>query len=384
VGGFPFDVDWNCSKCRRCPVNGPWKKHTGADLRADPKTEVVAAETGTVKDVYSAGDGWASAILVEHSNGNSKYLTLYMHVDTTLKPGAHVDRGKPIATVAAISDAHLHFGLWMGPYDPKVSENHRGALPACAQGATSCFDGKYNDRCFPQSWVDPMPYLQNSSPQPRVVVSTSLRISQGNAVAPSGAFGMGKIDGTFTVTNRGNSKISMKQLLLAGRLGDTCPNNQCPDFQPMPRNITLEPNQTFSYAGSFTPQRPGTYNFDVVYENQDGKWQWPVNSENGTKNHIIIIVEPGPTLNSANPAQLSASSKRQTVILSGTGLGRTLYCRVVLPNGQVTNIYVPLQQVLNSSSNRIELNTEFRMRGTYYIRAHTLLTYSNELTIQVR
>src|ERR1700686_1024263 len=51
VGGFNFGDDWTFNKC---PPKGPWKKHTGADLRAAAGTTVVAAEAGTVRLVYSA------------------------------------------------------------------------------------------------------------------------------------------------------------------------------------------------------------------------------------------------------------------------------------------------------------------------------------------
>jgi murein DD-endopeptidase MepM/ murein hydrolase activator NlpD len=156
VGGFNFGDDWTFNKC---PAKGPWKKHTGADLRAASGTTVVAAEAGTVKLVYSAGAGWASAILIEHTNGGSKYVTQYMHVDPKpgISPGVGVKRGQPIATVAAISTPHLHFGVWMAPYGP--SEGQRGALPACALPTATCNDGSHNDRCFPQSWVNPMSFF---------------------------------------------------------------------------------------------------------------------------------------------------------------------------------------------------------------------------------
>jgi len=159
VGGYNFGDNWNCTGCSKCPANGAWKKHTGADLSAGKGTTVVAAEAGTVKLVYSAGAGWASAILIEHVSGNSRYLTQYMHVDPKagISAGTQVKKGQAIATVAAISAPHLHFGVWNGPYGPAAAQ--RGALPACAQGATSCNDGRYNDPCFPQSWVNPMAVL---------------------------------------------------------------------------------------------------------------------------------------------------------------------------------------------------------------------------------
>src|SRR6185295_5267611 len=115
VGGYNFGDDWEVT---RCPPKGPWKKHTGADLKAAAGTTVFAAEAGTVKLVYSAGSQWASAILIEHANGNSKYVTQYMHIDPKpgVKQGMEVKRGQAIATVAKIVGPHLHFGVWNGPY----------------------------------------------------------------------------------------------------------------------------------------------------------------------------------------------------------------------------------------------------------------------------
>lgn len=130
VGGYNFGDDWEVT---RCPPKGPWKKHTGADLRAAAGTTVVAAEAGTVRLVYSAGAGWASAILIEHVNGNSKYVTQYMHIDPKagISQGIQVTRGQAIATIAKISMPHLHFGVWNGPYGSSAAQ--RGALPACGR-----------------------------------------------------------------------------------------------------------------------------------------------------------------------------------------------------------------------------------------------------------
>ncbi len=159
VGGFRFGDDWTFGQCPSGARPPKWKKHTGADIRATAGTTVVAAEAGTVKYVYSAGKGWASAILIEHFAGNSKYVTQYMHVDpkTGIVPGAVVKRGQAIATVAAISTPHLHFGVWNGPYGSTAA--HRGALPSCTRPTTACNDGSVTDPCFPQLWIDPMTFF---------------------------------------------------------------------------------------------------------------------------------------------------------------------------------------------------------------------------------
>src|ERR1043165_9206905 len=220
LGGFGFNVDWNCAKCSKCPPGGKWKKHTGVDLSGNPGDPVVLAERGFIKAIYDAGKGWGKAMLVEHGDGNSRYVTQYMHVNPKFTLTDEVKkhefkRGETIATIASISGPHLHFGVWMGPYSQNTKELQRGALPHCDPPVTSCDDGSHKDGCFPQLWVDPMRFLSASG---TIVVSTSLRISQGDAVAPGSAFGMGKpMQGTFTVINQGNSPVIMKQLLIAGR-----------------------------------------------------------------------------------------------------------------------------------------------------------------------
>jgi hypothetical protein len=378
IGGYRFGDDWHF---RRCPVNGPWKKHTGADLKAGPGTEVVAAEAGIVKLVYSAGTGWASAILIEHVNGNSRYVTQYMHVNPklTVKIGQSVKRGEPIAIVAAITEPHLHFGIWAGPYGPVADQ--RGALPSCTPPTTSCYDGERTDPGFPQSWINPMPFLDDAKGSPRGVVSTSLQLSP-----PKGSYLVGEpISGSFTITNRGNASLNMRQVLIGGRVGDTCPNSDCPDFQPIPGNVTLGPGKSYKYSGSITPRVKGNYSFYAAYEKPDGKWEIPVESENGTINKLAIVVQDvGIALTSSNPASLYASPNKQTLVLFGKGLSKTLYCRVRSSNGMMSNIYIPLKQLVSGVDDRLQLNTVFRMRGTYYITAFTLGDHSNEFPIQVK
>jgi murein DD-endopeptidase MepM/ murein hydrolase activator NlpD len=159
VGGFRFGDDWTFGQCPPGARPPKWKKHTGVDIRASAGTTVVAAEAGTVKYIYSAGTGWANAILIEHVSGNSKYVTQYMHVNRKpgIAPGIVVKRGQPIATVAAISTPHLHFGVWNGPFGSTAA--HRGALPSCASPTTACNDGSVTDPCFPQLWVNPMTFF---------------------------------------------------------------------------------------------------------------------------------------------------------------------------------------------------------------------------------
>lgn len=155
AGGYTFGESWTI---RRCPKNGPYKRHVGADLHAGAGTPVVAPEAGTIHLIYPAGAGWAHAILIGHTDSmGHPYFTQLMHIEPLpgLKAGSPVVRGQQVATIAAISQPHLHFAIWNGPY---ASTAQRGALPDVPPDQT-CFDGKYTDPGFPASFVDPMLYL---------------------------------------------------------------------------------------------------------------------------------------------------------------------------------------------------------------------------------
>jgi murein DD-endopeptidase MepM/ murein hydrolase activator NlpD len=158
VGGFGFGDNWTFG---RCPVNGPYKKHTGLDLRAAAWTSVYSVADGRVADVYDAGSGWAQAILVESPGGSiGRWTHEYMHIVPLVRVGDLVHRGQLIAWVAPISTPHLHYGDYDGLAADAAA--HRGALPRCSMSLNSCssgyewcFDGVRWDPGFPYKWVYP-------------------------------------------------------------------------------------------------------------------------------------------------------------------------------------------------------------------------------------
>ncbi len=215
----------------------------------------------------------------------------------------------------------------------------------------------------------------------KIVVSTSLQVSPAK-----GPYVVGQdLGGTFTITNRGNAELTTRQVLIAGRVGNTCPNKVCPDFT-IRDNIKLGPGQTYSYSGNFKPAVPGTYTISVAYQTPDGNWVNPVDTEKGTINKLELVVPiPPPTLTSSNPSSLGASPNSQNVILNGTGLSRILYCRVKAPDGKFTFIYIPLSQVIGGSDAQLHTRIRFLTRGTYYVSAFTMdKGHSNDLPIEVR
>ena len=239
-------------------------------------------------------------------------------------------------------------------------------------------------------WVMPVEPENNNKNQlninvinvlPNVVVSKSLTLTPGTGPLPLGQ----AVNGSFSITNRGGASLTMRQVLIAGRVSDTCPNNVCPDFSPINPNITLNPGQTYNYSGRINLTQAGTYTFSVAYQTMDGKWELPVKSENAAINKLSIIVQGSlPTLTRRSPDSVFANSTLQYVDLYGTKLRNIVYCSLKFPNGQNSFLYMPLNQVFAVSDTQIRIKTKFLSRGTYYVTAWTMDGKSNEFPIVVR
>ncbi len=216
---------------------------------------------------------------------------------------------------------------------------------------------------------------------PNVVVSKSLTVTPDGGTFPLGQ----KVNGAFSITNRGSAPLTMRQVLIAGRLGSICPDNVCPDFGPIKPNVTLNPGETWDYSGGITLTKAGTYTFYVAYQTLDEKWELPVKSENGNINKLSIVAQgPLPTLTGSSPNPIAASTTEQLVDLRGTRLKDILYCRLQAPNGTVTYIHGPLDQVIKVSDTQIRVKAKFVSRGTYLISAFTPEGRSNDFQISVR
>ncbi len=216
--------------------------------------------------------------------------------------------------------------------------------------------------------------------QPNVVVSKSLTLSPGTGPFPLGQV----VTGTFTIANRGNAPLTMRQVIIGGRLGGNCPNNVCPDFSPIAPNITLNPGQTYSYSGRIMLTQPGSYTFYVAYETPEGKWEMPVKPDAGAINQLSVVVQPpGPVLTKASPTSVAASANAQSINLYGLRLAKVIYAQVRLPNGSITYLYIPLNQVFRVNDGELRINAKFTMRGTNYITVWTADGKSNEFPIVV-
>ena len=215
---------------------------------------------------------------------------------------------------------------------------------------------------------------------PNVVVSKSLMVAPSKGPYPLGQ----TLTGSFSITNRGNASVLMKQVLIGGRVVDTCPNDVCPDFSPIPGNITLAPGQTYDYSGQINLSQSGTYTFYVAYQTPDDKWEMPVKPENGTVNRLSVLVQgPTPTLTNVSPSSVGASTTPQTLILTGTRLSKIIYGELQLPNGTTTYLYIPLRQLVKVTDDQARISAKFPVRGTYYVTVWSLEGKSNSYPITV-
>ncbi|WP_299962353.1 peptidoglycan DD-metalloendopeptidase family protein [uncultured Roseobacter sp.] len=86
-------------------------KNEGINIKADPGTEVKAADSGTVAAVTKSAEG-VPIIVIRH---DPELLTVYANVtDVTVEKGTKVNRGDPIAKLRDGSDAYVHFEVRQG------------------------------------------------------------------------------------------------------------------------------------------------------------------------------------------------------------------------------------------------------------------------------
>lgn len=198
----------------------------------------------------------------------------------------------------------------------------------------------------------------------RPVVSSSLRLSSSSAKVGD------TLSATFTITNRGGQSITFNRLLTGGRMdGDPNCTLGCPDFSST-GTLTLAPGQSYSYSGSRSFNRTGTYSYFVTYQKTDGSWVSNVDTENGAANTARVTINAPPLLTRHTPTTVYVSAYDQTVYLYGEGLTNTSYVKVQFPSGGVGNIY-PTGQIFYRSFGQLSCKIKFGTRGQYYLWAYT-------------
>ncbi|HKP91135.1 MAG TPA: M23 family metallopeptidase, partial [Thermoleophilaceae bacterium] len=94
--------------------------HQGQDVSAAEGTPLVSVHSGTVRFVDYQASGAGYYVVIHDSGG--RYEFAYMHLkkgSTRVEEGQHVRAGQRIGRVGhtgAASGPHLHFEMWVGPW----------------------------------------------------------------------------------------------------------------------------------------------------------------------------------------------------------------------------------------------------------------------------
>jgi len=372
--------------------------HGGVD--SNGKVEIATREEATiVSKVWNFADWWKGRITPVSADGTTFYWAInpsfvdYYASGRFKKAVVYLsacDTFGAGSTNLSLANAFLNNGAvtcygWLETVHTLIasstSRNLFNTLTDPKLSSTSRSTGRAFDAISPKT--DPIPpnavfsmtgakdvvlSVPTTDQCPKVVVSTGLQLSP-----KTGPYHVGQpISSSFTLTNRGNARIVMSQVLTSGRVGLTCPGGVCPDSTSR-NNITLDPGASYVYSGTFTPSIPGRYTLSVAYRKTDGSWVIPVEPEKGAANTLGIIVQnPPPKLTGKTPAFIAAGVTPQLVYLNGTGLSQILYCYVQYPTGGGVYIYIPLSQVKGRSDTQLETRIKFPYRGTYYISAFTM------------
>jgi hypothetical protein len=126
------------------------------------------------------------------------------------------------------------------------------------------------------------------------------------------------LNGSFLITNRGNASITFSALTIGGRLNDSLIR----DF-PLQTNITLSPDQSWTYEGSLNLSEAGTYKFFPAYRTPDGIWKIGLSNEIGTSTGgsatvTMNVTQACPSVNQTT--QPGSGAVGSSVVISGSNL----------------------------------------------------------------
>lgn len=253
--------------------------HQGQDIRPstceDNQHWIIASESGVVTLVNES----ISAIVIRDSLGR---FHEYLHWDDSLvSTQQQISKGQKIGRVSNIINGtrqttyHLHFA---------IQENLGNGL---------IYTPPYMS--LVRAYQRKIGVVEDSP-----VVIDSLKLSPNSVVQIST-----EITATVTIRNDDEDTVLLREILIAGRLNgiDDCTNYQlglnecnepgiCPDFTSA-ENVLLQPGETFTYTGTFTPQVAGKYHFEVFYRMGDvncSGWRWNVPIVNGQNNSAELEV----------------------------------------------------------------------------------------------
>lgn len=113
-------------------------------------------------------------------------------------------------------------------------------------------------------------------------------LTSGISLSPLAPYQVGQtITAQFSLANRGCTAITFDLLTLGGR----DPDQAVADFTHQP-SIVLNPKASYSYQGSLTLNKVGSYHFFVAYRTPDGVWQTNLPTHGGAIGTLDIAVRP--------------------------------------------------------------------------------------------
>ncbi|KPA09891.1 membrane or secreted protein containing Peptidase M23 domain protein [Candidatus Magnetomorum sp. HK-1] len=270
-----WDYVWTWNSC-----GGKSKRHVGIDivLKNSQNTagqKVYAVDSGYIKAIYDAGNGWGKGITIEHKDKNGKAFTSnYTHVvpKSGYSNGSHVKKGTLIGEVQDLngkSTNHLHFSIRRSSYS---NTSNRGALPIVDRGNCKCG----SDPVFPEYFVDP----DKVSYSEGIILSVYdfWKKNDPNPICadPSSDYWNPNFDAQYKIKNDSSSSVLINRLALSIHYSDNSfwfdlrsSNSSSPRYYD---NIRLSAGQSFHFDFSTCYFRnAGSYKL-VAKAKINGQW----------------------------------------------------------------------------------------------------------------
>jgi hypothetical protein len=149
TGTGPFN-DWLFGTCNSTYIDD--RAHLGADSQGTGyPDDVRTIAPGVVVAVDPERDYRGDAIAIQHrARDGTRFVAVYMHLDTTLKAGAALRQGEKIGVLRKFEDDHLHIGI-------NPLSGGENFTVAQIRGDTSCTGGLFG-------YVNPIPFLASRQP----------------------------------------------------------------------------------------------------------------------------------------------------------------------------------------------------------------------------
>lgn len=301
-----FTMPWSDNYCETrswyMPLCPSGTGHQGQDIRpiscVNDTHWIVAVEGGTI-DGISTSD---SSVSVRRDDGSWDDYLHWITLAPGIKNGVRVTKGQRLARVSnwinntTSTSIHLHKARRKDTWIDLYTKVELANIPEY-MSLVRAYQRKVG-------MVEDSPVLVSAI---NVSPATTRLLGQSFSVQ-------------FTIKNTSQNTVLLRELVLGGRLNgsSTCANyswslnacgeNVCPDF-PHIKDLLLQPNQSYTYTGSFSPNLIGTYRFEVFYRLGDeacSGWRWNVPVGNaGINNSVALNVVNQPA---ATPTRIFTST----------------------------------------------------------------------------